>query len=55
MRVVLLIQFRCPTRWLGRKIGDLFLAAVRRSRFVQDARASLGSWEQAMQRMERER
>lgn len=54
MRVVLLIQFRRPTGWLGRKIGDLFLGGVRRSRFVQDARSSLGRWEQAMQRLERE-
>jgi beta-hydroxylase len=54
MRVVLLIQFRRPAGWLGRRIGDLFLAAVRRSRFVQDARSSLGNWEQAMQRLERE-
>ena len=54
MRVVLLIQFRRPTRWLGTRLGDLFLAAVRRSRFVQDARSSLGNWEQAMQRLERD-
>jgi beta-hydroxylase len=54
MRVVLLIQFRRPTGWLGRKIGDLFLGGIRRSRFVQDARSSLGQWEQAMQRLERE-
>jgi beta-hydroxylase len=53
-RVVLLIQFRRPTGWLGARLGDLFLAAVRRSRFVQDARSSLGNWEQAMQRLERE-
>jgi beta-hydroxylase len=53
MRVVLLIQFRRPTGWLGRKIGDIFLAGVRRSRFVQDARAGLGRWEQAMRRLER--
>ena len=53
-RVILLIQFRRPTGWLGRKVGDLFLGAVRRSRFVQDARSSLGDWEKAMQRLERE-
>jgi beta-hydroxylase len=55
MRVVLLIQFRRPAGWLGRKIGDLFLGGIRRSRFVQDARSSLGQWEQAMQRLERDR
>lgn len=54
MRAVLLIQFRRPTGWLGRVVGSLFLGAVRRSRFVQDARSSLGDWEQAMQRVERE-
>ena len=53
-RVILLIQFRRPTGWLGRKVGDIFLGAVRRSRFVQDARSSLGDWEKAMQRLERE-
>ncbi|HEX2763818.1 MAG TPA: aspartyl/asparaginyl beta-hydroxylase domain-containing protein [Allosphingosinicella sp.] len=54
MRVILLIQFRRPTGLLGRLAGSLFLRAVRRSRFVQDARASLGDWEKAMQRLERE-
>jgi len=54
MRVVLLLQFRRPTGWLGRLVGSLFLGGVRRSRFVQDARASLGDWEKAMQRLERD-
>ncbi|HEU0097911.1 MAG TPA: aspartyl/asparaginyl beta-hydroxylase domain-containing protein [Allosphingosinicella sp.] len=54
-RVILLIQFRRPAGLLGRLVGGLFLAAVRRSRFVQDARSSLGDWEQAMQRLERDR
>jgi beta-hydroxylase len=53
-RVVLLVQFRRPTGWLGRLVGSLFLGAIRHSRFVQDARSSLGSWEQAMQRVEGE-
>lgn len=53
-RVILLIQFRRPVGPIGRLIGDLFLAAVRRSRFVQDARSSLGAWEAAMQRLDRE-
>ena len=52
-RVILLIQFRRPTGPLGRLVGGLFLAAVRRSRFVQDARSNLGDWEKAMQRLER--
>jgi beta-hydroxylase len=54
-RVILLIQFRRPAGLLGRLVGSLFLAAVRRSRFVQDARSSLGDWEKAMQRLERDR
>ncbi|WP_116090700.1 aspartyl/asparaginyl beta-hydroxylase domain-containing protein [Sphingomonas crusticola] len=43
-RVVLLIQFRRPVRASGRVIGGLFLWAVRRSRFVQDARRSVRDW-----------
>jgi ornithine lipid ester-linked acyl 2-hydroxylase len=54
-RVILLIQFRRPAGLVGRILGGLFLAAVRRSRFVQDARSSLGDWEKAMQKLERER
>ena len=54
MRVILLIQFRRPAGWLGRIVGGAFLAAVRRSRFVQDARSSLGNWEKAMQKLERD-
>ena len=51
-RVILLIQFRRPAGLVGRLVGGLFLAAVRRSRFVQDARSSLGDWEKAMQKLE---
>jgi beta-hydroxylase len=53
-RVILLVQFRRPTGWLGRLVGGIFLGALRRSRFVQDARSSLGDWEKAMQKLERE-
>jgi aspartyl/asparaginyl beta-hydroxylase (cupin superfamily) len=53
-RVILLIQFRRPAGLIGRLVGGIFLAAVRRSRFVQDARSSLGDWEKAMQKLERE-
>lgn len=53
-RVILLLQFRRPAGPIGRLVGGLFLAAVRRSRFVQDARSSLGDWEKAMQKLERE-
>lgn len=54
MRVILLLQFRRPTGLLGRIVGSIFLEGVRRSRFVQDARASLGDWEKAMQKLERD-
>jgi aspartyl/asparaginyl beta-hydroxylase (cupin superfamily) len=53
-RVILLIQFRRPTGLVGRVVGGAFLGAIRRSRFVQDARSSLGDWEKAMQRLERD-
>jgi len=51
-RAVLLIQFRRPVGLLGKLAGGLFLFGVKRSRFVQDARAELGRWEGAMQRLE---
>ncbi|WP_420139695.1 aspartyl/asparaginyl beta-hydroxylase domain-containing protein [Sphingomonas sp.] len=44
VRVVLLIQFRRPTGRAGRVIGGLFLWAVKRSRFVQDARRRVRDW-----------
>ena len=55
LRAVLLIQFRRPVGLLGRLVGGLFLFGIRRSRFVQDARAQMGQWEAAMQRLERDR
>ncbi len=53
LRAILLIQFRRPVGPIGRLVGGLFLFGIRRSRFVQDARAELGQWEGAMQRLER--
>lgn len=52
-RVILLVQFARPSRWLGRVLGGLFLGAVRRSGFIQDARKNLQAWDQAYQRAER--
>ena len=43
-RVVLLIQFRRPMRLTGRIIGGLFLWGVKKSRFVQEARAGVMNW-----------
>lgn len=52
LRCVLLIQIKRPVRWPGRLFSDLFLAAVRRTAFVQDARRNLGAWEQAYRQAE---
>lgn len=46
-RVVLLIQFRRPLRQPGRTIAELFLSVVKRSAFVQEARANLARWNAA--------
>ncbi len=43
-RIVLAIQFRRPLRNPGRWIASRFLSVVRRSAFVQDARANLTRW-----------
>jgi beta-hydroxylase len=51
-RIVLLIQFRRPARLLGHLVGSLFLAGIRHSRFVRDARSTLGEWEKAMRKLE---
>lgn len=51
-RVLLSIQFRRPLRQPGRLIADLFLGAVRRSPFVQDARANLARWNAALRRLD---
>jgi beta-hydroxylase len=51
-RVVLLIQFERPAKGLGRTLGRLFLAGVRRTAFIQDARRNLAVWEDAYRRAE---
>ncbi|WP_235512480.1 aspartyl/asparaginyl beta-hydroxylase domain-containing protein [Sphingomonas sp. Leaf17] len=51
-RVVLLIQFARPLRNPGRWIADRFLAVVRRSAFVQEARANIGAWNAAVKQMD---
>ncbi|HKR91843.1 aspartyl/asparaginyl beta-hydroxylase domain-containing protein [Novosphingobium sp.] len=43
-RIVLLVQFKRPVGPVGWIIGNLFLEGVRRSRFVQDARAGVERW-----------
>lgn len=51
-RVVLLIQFARPLRNPGKAIADLFLLAVRKSSFVQEARTNIAKWNHAMQVMD---
>ena len=51
-RVVLLIQFERPLRRPGKWVADLFLGAVRRSAFVQEARANVAKWNAAMGQMD---
>ena len=43
-RVILLIQFARPLRFPGSLIADFFLALVRVSPFVQDAKRALAKW-----------
>jgi beta-hydroxylase len=40
-RVVLFLQVMRPMRWRGRWLGNLFLWAVKRTSFVQDARKAM--------------
>jgi beta-hydroxylase len=42
-RVVLFLQLRRPMRLLGRLAARAIFTAVRRSRFVQDAKAAIGT------------
>lgn len=47
-RVVLLIQFERPLRHPGKWFADLFLGAVKRSPFVQEARTNVAKWNAAV-------
>ena len=47
-RVVLLIQIKRPTRFPGNMIGGLFLWAVKRTPFVQEARANIAKWDEGL-------
>ncbi|TXH33944.1 MAG: aspartyl/asparaginyl beta-hydroxylase domain-containing protein [Rhodospirillaceae bacterium] len=53
-RVVLFLQFKRPLRQPGKVLGDLFLAAVRYSPYVQEARRNIADWEAAQQRIEQD-
>ena len=47
-RVVLLIQFERPLRQPGKWFADVFMGFVRRSAFVQEARANILNWNAAI-------
>ena len=51
-RVVLLIQFERPLRNPGKWFADLFLGVVKRSAFVQEARANISSWNAAVKQLD---
>ena len=51
-RVVLLIQFERPLKNPGRWIADLFLGFVKRSAFVQEARANVAKWNAAVKQLD---
>lgn len=51
-RVVLLIQVRRPLKQPGKWVADAFLGIVRRSAFVQEARANVMRWNQAMKALD---
>ncbi|UVO49884.1 aspartyl/asparaginyl beta-hydroxylase domain-containing protein [Sphingomonas sp. SUN019] len=51
-RVVLLVQFERPLRNPGKWFADFFLGFVRRSAFVQEARANISSWNAAVKQMD---
>lgn len=51
-RVVLLIQVRRPLRQPGKWVADAFLGIVRRSAFVQEARANIMRWNAAMKALD---
>jgi beta-hydroxylase len=51
-RIVLLVQFRRPARLPGRILARLFLWAVKRTRFVQEARHNIAQWDEANRRIE---
>lgn len=52
-RIVLLCQVERPLRQPGKFLADATLAYVRRSHFVQDAKANLADWETAFSKAER--
>jgi len=52
IRVVLLIQFRRPMRQPGKWLADTVMHLIRKSAFVQEARANLLEWNAAVRQMD---
>lgn len=51
-RVILLIQIKRPARFPGNMIGGMFLWGVKRTSFVQEARANIAKWDEGLKRIE---
>ncbi|WP_375390654.1 aspartyl/asparaginyl beta-hydroxylase domain-containing protein [uncultured Sphingomonas sp.] len=51
-RVVLLVQFARPLRHPGKWIAEAFLGVVKRSAFVQEARANIRTWNAAVRQLD---
>jgi len=51
-RVILLIQFKRPMRLLGRIFAGLFIWAVSKSPYIQDARRNVDYWERRLAQSE---
>lgn len=54
-RVILLIQVKRPARFPGNMIAGMFLWAVKRTAFVQEARANIAKWDAGIKALEEER
>lgn len=52
-RTVLLVQVKRPLRAPGRQVADFFIAGMRRSPFVQEARRNMAAWDKAMREGDR--
>lgn len=51
-RVILLVQFERPLRNPGKWIAETFLGVVKRSAFVQEARANISHWNAAVKQLD---
>lgn len=51
-RFILLVQVKRPAHFPGNMIGGAFLWAVKRTPFVQEARANIASWDAGLKNLE---